>query len=325
MVQTIHPRSLISILAWLLWGLSLTACEPKIVEVIPIVVIEEDLSIPGAGDIHHFTFIEPQIGFAAGKGPWVYRTTDGGATWQSIQVAEHGNVQQLGFFNATQGICQVNGFIYRTQDGGLTWSDRSLWQVDYVGVTPQGLGVEVDCFNFDCEVSISTNQGEWFLPIGSVSLHWESLHRIFLYDSLIVINNEDGYVPDFAFGLNLYSRESVQFPGSFGTPNDLYLSDSYMVTVEKDGFISGLEGNPRREYFRHNLEYHAVDGMGGRVICVGDHTIAANVDIGEEGIWHELFLAETNGFNNIFYNVQMLTDSTFLVSGDQGLLWKMRL
>lgn len=57
----------------------------------------------------------------------VYRTTDGGASWQMVNNQIRGYLRSVGFFDANTGILgtidDTLHILFRTTDGGVTWDD----------------------------------------------------------------------------------------------------------------------------------------------------------------------------------------------------------
>ena len=77
-------------------------------------------------------FRNPTLGFICGGHGAIYRTSDGGATWQSqVLTGDHG-ISTVNFLNDSLGFCAANdassgeGQVFMTTDGGLTWRDDSL-------------------------------------------------------------------------------------------------------------------------------------------------------------------------------------------------------
>lgn len=60
-----------------------------------------DISIPNAGDIKHFTFPSTSVGYAASDSNFIYKTIDGGKTWNTIKINDwlyHSNCKGIVFF-----------------------------------------------------------------------------------------------------------------------------------------------------------------------------------------------------------------------------------
>ena len=101
-------------------------------------------SLPLAGDKSGIAFADKTDGWVSGSEPmpgnvYLYRTTDGGSTWQPQRIPKprgHGialamfSVSPPHFFSAATGVLAVSGipahgagatFIYTTSDGGARW------------------------------------------------------------------------------------------------------------------------------------------------------------------------------------------------------------
>ena len=75
-------------------------------------------------------FVTPSKGFVVGYSPWIYRTKNGGKTWDSTlaDATENSSLQlfSLFFLNETVGYAAgLHGFILKTVDGGDHWTRQS--------------------------------------------------------------------------------------------------------------------------------------------------------------------------------------------------------
>jgi photosystem II stability/assembly factor-like uncharacterized protein len=71
-------------------------------------------------------FFDQNIGILAGQGPGIMRTTNAGATWDSIRIlttTNTGSINSLYFLNASTGfLCGNTAYkLYKTTNGGLSW------------------------------------------------------------------------------------------------------------------------------------------------------------------------------------------------------------
>jgi photosystem II stability/assembly factor-like uncharacterized protein/predicted secreted protein len=78
--------------------------------------------------IYDVYFVNSNIGFAVAWANNVYKTMDGGVTWQESNLSTNGwQVQELFFKNSQVGfMIESNGTFYKTVDGGVTWSNTML-------------------------------------------------------------------------------------------------------------------------------------------------------------------------------------------------------
>jgi photosystem II stability/assembly factor-like uncharacterized protein len=75
-------------------------------------------------DIH---FATPLVGFAAGRGEHIMRTSDGGASWVPVSIGPERAVRAVGFASSEVGVA-VGAFdsVLRTVDGGLSWASVAV-------------------------------------------------------------------------------------------------------------------------------------------------------------------------------------------------------
>lgn len=96
----------------------------------------------GSNDLRAVSFPSATIGFAAGTGGDLLRTTDGGATWAPLGAQLPDGLPyftDLWFTSTTEGYATANDLILRTTDGGLHWSwydaGEQLWQIHFQSPT----------------------------------------------------------------------------------------------------------------------------------------------------------------------------------------------
>ncbi len=90
-------------------------------------------------------FVSAQLGWIVNGSGHVYRTTDGGASWQKQFDKSGAHFRSVGFFDAQNGWAGNVGpgefsatdttTLYRTQDAGQTWSPMNT----FIGPKPRGL------------------------------------------------------------------------------------------------------------------------------------------------------------------------------------------
>lgn len=82
-------------------------------------------------------FLSTQVGFVAGYRKSVYKTVNGGTTWNSISVtngllSSGEDLNDIYFINESVGFgVSTNGNVVKTTDGGATWTLTSLQQNHY--------------------------------------------------------------------------------------------------------------------------------------------------------------------------------------------------
>ena len=66
-------------------------------------------------------FVNDQVGWVAGNNGLLLKTADGGATWQAVSVGTSIDVATLGAADATTAWVAAGSTVYRTRDGGVSW------------------------------------------------------------------------------------------------------------------------------------------------------------------------------------------------------------
>ncbi len=309
--------------------LLLFSCEKKIVEIIPVMVVEKDMSVSGASDIKYFSFPSATIGYAASESSFIYKTTDGGTNWTTITVSSTKTCRGLEFFDENKGMCLMDNDVYVTNDGGQTWSIRGSG--DFIGITENGIGVLGDCGQTTCIIRTTTDKGQNFLLKGgmnyNVSFEFLSARIV---DSKVIIFSQTGWEHPNENVFDLANNSS--FFISFGNltweeiPNDIYLfgKSAAGTVVGKNGFLlDDIYGYlSSRTYYQHIYPYYSVDGFGGLVVGVGEKTITTNLDINNGEKWNYVLDVNGNGFPNTFYKIRFISQNTFYISGSNGLIFK---
>ncbi len=73
-------------------------------------------------------FINEQIGFAGGVGQELYRTTDGGLTWQVTYYPKQLAINKFYFYDTNNGYAACNnGYLLHTTNGGLNWYKQLIY------------------------------------------------------------------------------------------------------------------------------------------------------------------------------------------------------
>ncbi|WP_165823796.1 PKD domain-containing protein [Pseudochryseolinea flava] len=87
--------------------------------------------MPQKKDLKDIFFASADIGFIGGTNI-IYKTTDGGATWNALDLGDHTAAFSSIYFTSVQvGYATGDNYIYKTVDGGRTWS-RSYFQFGYL-------------------------------------------------------------------------------------------------------------------------------------------------------------------------------------------------
>lgn len=310
------------------------SCKQKIIDLIVVIDIEKNMSISGAGDIKFLSFPSEEIGYAASESNFIYKTIDGGSSWTQVTVGTTNTCNGLEFFDVDEGLCLMGGKLYKTTDGGGSWNlVRS--GVKFMRKNSDNVVVIGECSQNLLEVHIwkSTDNGSNFnLLMGTINppafgVYCFDIRFVSLQDDQLTVNYDD---VDAMYGMNI--SDGSQFTivlddyDNYTLPNDFYLDQSEGVLVGERGMIQSNHSSNwyLRNHYGNAYTYHAVDGYDGLVVCVGERAITTNMAINDNE-WNEVFDAGGNGFSETFYEVQFLDESTFYLSGSDGLIYKCRI
>lgn len=317
---------------------ALTSCKKKVLEIVPVLQVEKDMSIAGAGDIKFFDFPEGQVGYAASDTTFIYKTLNGGASWEKIEIGDGGKCRAIDFFDATNGMVLMGLKLYITQDGGDTW-EMETTGVIFSGISDTGIGAYIkDCNYPSCSVMTTNNMGASFQETGSLN-HGEVWYEItggrMTGNSMVLIHSDSNF-DDILYGYNLELEESFSLPfdniTAYVEVTDLFLSG------ESEGAIVGEGGTlqVRTQYFsgsysfsqqviEHSYDYYGVDGRDGLIVAVGEQMITSNIDIQTEYPFNPVFDSDGNGFTETFYAIEFYATDRFYLSGENGLILKAKL
>lgn len=107
-------------------GSTATYSNPVILKTADAGATWTNLTYPGADPIKSIYFTDASTGYAAAGKDYVYKTTDGGTTWNKVTLtfnayAVYFTDANTGFL-AGKGIGLQTGFVYKTTDAGATWT-----------------------------------------------------------------------------------------------------------------------------------------------------------------------------------------------------------
>lgn len=304
-----------------------SSCVKKILDVIPVIEVERNMSIPGAKDIKYFSFPSSQVGYAASDTSFIYKTTDGGNTWTTTHIVDGKKCRGLEFFDELTGVCLMGKSLYRTDDGGQTWSPKG--SADFIGKTDDGKGVSIYWGYNTCSFYVSTNKGQNFLLVGSIEISGDFTSAR-LVDSRVIVFYKDVYLNHRIEGFDIENGNTFTIKADHMVYSE-HLNDIYL-SKEETGVAVGSEGiimdNPFTEYNDllmgsnnlHLYTYYSVDGYGDLAVAVGEKTIATNLYLGNDKRWNDVFYVSGNGFDNTFYKIRFIDQARFYLSGSNGYL-----
>lgn len=319
------------ILFLLIFVLFITSCEKKYVEVVPVIEILQDISIPNANSIKYFTFINDQVGYASDTSN-IYKTVNGGSTWTKLSLPIIGAVcSGVEFFDPLNGLAIINNGLYSTVDGGTTWNPKGN-AANFIGITESGLGIYVRDNGINCSVYKSMNKGSTFSLIGTLDLDGTFTDAVLTDSRIIALSDEVNYYHR-AYGMDVNSNTNftIGFGGLIFNDhiNDVYLNNTIGAAAGIKGNIMEISGTVAysRDSYNHTYPYYSIDGYGDFIVAVGYHTITSNMQLTEdqETVWNEVLDTNGNGFEQTFYKIKFINSSSFYLSGSKGLLWKVKI
>lgn len=305
------------------------SCKKKVFELVPILTVEKQMNIDGAGNIRYFSFPTEQTGYAASDSSFIYKTINGGDNWTKLQWVNNKRCKGIEFFDELNGMCLMDDIVYVTSDGGSNWA-ASL-NADFIAISDDGLtGITGTCTDMTCDISTSSDKGQSFSLNGTAPIKG-SFSFVEIDGTNVILFGEEVYSYDFTFGYELSNGEIKRYDFEDLT-FDAMPSDFYHANTK--GFLTGHQGVIQenshsnvhiRNYYVHNYNYHSTDGFGNTVICVGDNTITTNLAIDGESEWREVVDSDRNGFKQNFYNVKCINQNSFYLSGSNGTLMRAKL
>lgn len=331
--------------------MALSACKKTIITKTSVFSYT-DISIPGVAEINDFSFPTANVGYII-NGGGIYKTINGGESW-AIILKEGGD--QLAFITDKVGLKRIGYQIKVTNDGGISWSDTS-YHGSYIGAAENGNLIYGDYNSSNVEFFISKDKGNNFHSIGKVLCDYNEV-KVKCTGNTILVNNKQyqnvfrgidlntekvNYVMIDPFPIpfdSSYSYDKISINVDARESVDIYLEGDLGVAVGGRGMISDGVGvnsiasqgkltggyfnvDYSRLYYNHNLQYLSVDGNGkGLVVAVGDKTIASNLDLENGDVWNEVYKTDRNGFDKVFNKIRFIDDKNFVVTTQDGLIWK---
>ncbi len=115
---------------------------------------EHDASFPYVVDrLRDVQMTSEQVAYAAGENGRVYKSTNGGSTWNYSELGSSSNFMALHFFDDNRGfVAGESGNLFSTSDGGTTWSKidigsyRDIFHIEFVNDTLGFIGARGQIF-----------------------------------------------------------------------------------------------------------------------------------------------------------------------------------
>lgn len=273
---------------------------------------------PTINDLDAVFFLEPNVGWAAGRLGTIVKTTDGGENWVSLYYDPTFDLTDIFFINYTHGwACGPFGVILRTTDGGYNWENTSTNIPEYfkrIYFTSPDNGIAMYVGGF---YKTSDGGESWHRIPGS----WLYLRDMHFSDSLNgvaagpgVIRTTDGgetwNQTNLSSGTNLFCifslNDSVIWTGSHGGViyRTVDAGNSWnSVTTTSPSALNSIK-------FINRYAGITVAGMsaGGDVLQTTDGGVT----------WQKI----TTGSSLSFNDIAMLSGETIILTGTAGRIYK---
>lgn len=318
------PRVIFNFLLTIIVCFFLLSCDKKIVDVISVVEFT-DISIADTNDVSCFSFPSLQVGYA-GLGSVLYKTSDGGRTWNSLSSIGAGMCGEVAFFNEQIGLCSKGGILYKTNDGGLTWSAKTA-NGAFLGISDNAAIIFNSTYlgpQTFYNISKSVDYGETFVPLTTCSYFYVDYGPIIQYrikdDKLIYVFGDatfDDHLPT----INLSTGEcsSTYIKDNFDVEHDIRDCCYINGVLYQVGTRGGVDDLDDLEY---GYDMYSIDGLGDKIVAVGDSTLMVNRILYTTKQWYYTIDTNGNSFRKGMRKVRFFDENTFFVSGKNGFLMR---
>lgn len=311
----------LSLITGFLLILLMISCEKKIIDIIPVIQIEKDMSIEGGKNIKYFSFPSEKVAYAASDTSFIYKTTDGGNTWNQIIIEVGKRCSGLEFFDEENGMCLMGKTVYTTHNGGNTWNN--IAEGNFIGISDNGIGLIADRYN---RIFTSDDNANSFSQIGEIKNLHSGYEMPRICDNRFMVYAKWNKRIE---GINLENGETfIDYIGSYPygqEPKEYVFIGENGYVVGNSGLIAEIDGMISRTYYGHTYTYYSVDANDNFAICVGQKSITSNLSIGNDERWNEYYTPKGNSFKQTFFKVKISENNSFYVSGSEGTILKARL
>ncbi|MCB0823701.1 MAG: T9SS type A sorting domain-containing protein [Bacteroidales bacterium] len=267
-------------------------------------------------DVNDIYFLDDLNGWVTGDESLFYRTTDGGATWDSISDVPAGNVWAARFYNELSGFVYIGSDCYKAENGGL-----SLEKIEsYPALNgPSRVTYPIDdfiCVVGDQSINSSFDLGEnWQIAQGGPS---DNFNAVFIVDEdKIFTVGDNGLIYSSSDGGTSWT---FQASGTDENINDvIFRTNTAVWIVGNNGFaaFSNDEGATWETTsigtFQH-LNAISFDGQKGMIVGQG---IAFSTNNG--GItWTNTSIPAFANLND----VELLSSSEACCVGNNGVIFR---
>lgn len=217
-------------------------------------------------------FVDANVGFAGSDNGWLFRTTDAGASWDSVNVGTGERVYALNAINANMiiAVCE-NNQLRKSIDGGNTWIPIIDWpRADFRGMSiADSSNIAMSTFGGD--IAFSGSAGNNFSFPNNISLPTiGAIECIEFYDA----------------SLGFYGSENGQIAKSINGGQSWYATNT-------TGELKKIHS-----IFIYNQNIAWAGGTTGKIYKTtdGGENWAEVIDLGSDTVYDLYFLSEQVGF-----------------------------
>ncbi len=110
-------------------------------------------------------FLDANNGYAAGSGGTVLKTTNGGATWGTVNITTPNPIQEISFIDALNGWAvvgdpfnwQTSGSVWKTTNGGTTWAQQTFTGSAFAGFSVKFINANTGWVGFSHDLATGKN------------------------------------------------------------------------------------------------------------------------------------------------------------------------
>ena len=226
-------------------------------------------------------FPTPETGYAVGDGIHdeckIYKTVDGGVTWNELPTNDLYASTDVFFFNADEGYSTSGNLVLKTLDGGKLWEKKRIDTYFLINslafnTTSNGVLVGTDLVGLDGRAYMTTNAGGEYAPIASFTYKNSNRCDAYVYDFTPVGNHPSNYTYKWLFnGIPFSTSKNASY--TYSTPNNndtvslivtnAYYSDtiSKNIIANFDKLLVAKTGNDTTICFGKTLQLSASGGV----------------------------------------------------------------
>lgn len=305
------------------------SCKKRVFDAF-VVVKTSDISIAGeTKPIKYIQFVSSDTGFASPAANYLYRTYNGGQSWEKLFFPNNDTAKKVEFIGHTgfmlaKDHSTTGDALYISNDGGNSWNKKMSCMA--FGITESQVIIVLSTTG----IYSSVNNGSSFQLKNTSGLSSANEYVVQTIDENVIIYKKSSS----EFNYDLVSQNGSTVVTKLSSVN----LGNAIISID-DGIW--VVGNTWELYYCESIQYggrqydllsnpiQAVSIKNGIALGVGNHVIATNynkyVSDFRSDTWHDVVDTDGNGFNQNFYSVFQTSAQHFYVGGENGLIWECQL